>query len=404
MGLWLCRGAISTGDSRSLNMPVSIPAQARGRLARATIAGVLASTIGCATSPAREFAVAARRDPEAAAWVRGVPYWRAQEPTGLSAAVGMALARWGRGPARGVCGAEVQGGSPESWLRAVEREFARRGLWAHVSQGDVDDLRARLRAGVPVIVALSEEGGRRFVLVTGCDDRSRRLLCHDGNARPRVMGLDDFEGRWRAAGKWQMVICPPEAATWPLSLGERFGRARHYSARRHYEQAVRDLEAACQMAPRASAPLVEYGNVRRAMGQPDEAEQLYREALRLNPADATARNNLAYLLAEEGRGLLESEELARAAVLQEPGNPAFLDTLGFVLHRQGRHAEAVGVLERARGAAAGRAIEIQTAIALHLALAHRACGQDHLARQVLSDALRQDPGLEVPPELVDLRP
>ena len=60
-----------------------------------------------------------------------------------------------------------------------------------------------------------------------------------------------------------------------------------------------------------------------------------------------AMNNLAYLWAEQGKELDKALVWAGKAVSLEPNNGAFLDTLGWVLFKKGRYAEALGRLTEA---------------------------------------------------------
>ncbi|MCM0755580.1 tetratricopeptide repeat protein [Desulfovibrio aminophilus] len=64
-------------------------------------------------------------------------------------------------------------------------------------------------------------------------------------------------------------------------------------------------------------------------GDKDRAEKIYRKALKRNPDDATALNNLAWLLFEADRNLDEAEKLAARAVSLAPKERAadYADTL-----------------------------------------------------------------------------
>jgi tetratricopeptide (TPR) repeat protein len=107
-----------------------------------------------------------------------------------------------------------------------------------------------------------------------------------------------------------------------------------------------------------------YGEAR----QFDRAEELLRAALDEAPDDATLHNDLGYLLADRGRRLDEAERLIRRAVeldrvdrrrkkelLAEPEeNAAYLDSLGWVLFRKGRLAEARDWLKKAAALPEGK--------------------------------------------------
>ena len=71
-----------------------------------------------------------------------------------------------------------------------------------------------------------------------------------------------------------------------------------------------------------------------------------REVVRLDPGHVGARNDLAWLLAEEGQDLDTALALARAAERLDP-TPDVLDTLGWVYLKRGENGEAVKAFERA---------------------------------------------------------
>lgn len=93
-----------------------------------------------------------------------------------------------------------------------------------------------------------------------------------------------------------------------------------------------------------------------------KAEEQLRLILENDPNDATANNDLGYIMADQGKNLEESERLIRKAVdldrdekksgpdIHSEGasdNAAYLDSLGWVLFRRGKPDEARTWLEKA---------------------------------------------------------
>ena len=74
---------------------------------------------------------------------------------------------------------------------------------------------------------------------------------------------------------------------------------------------------------------------------------MLQHALRANPSFAPAGNDLGYTWADAGKNLDRAESMIRRAVEAEPDNPMFLDSLGWVLYKQGRFDEARRHLEQA---------------------------------------------------------
>jgi tetratricopeptide (TPR) repeat protein len=100
--------------------------------------------------------------------------------------------------------------------------------------------------------------------------------------------------------------------------------------------------------------------------QSAKAEAQLRAILDADPDHAAACNDLGFHMADEGRDLAEAERLIRTALAAdrhdrrksghaEPENAAYLDSLGWVLFRQGKHREALAELERAVALPSGAA-------------------------------------------------
>jgi tetratricopeptide (TPR) repeat protein len=80
------------------------------------------------------------------------------------------------------------------------------------------------------------------------------------------------------------------------------------------------------------------------LGRPAESIKVLEKVLGLEPDDAGANNNLGYNLAEQGVQLEKAERMLRKAVDNRPGEPSFMDSLGWILYREGRYHEAASQL------------------------------------------------------------
>jgi len=99
------------------------------------------------------------------------------------------------------------------------------------------------------------------------------------------------------------------------------------------EAAARRLRAAAPNDPRGLYVLAQVLEQRKDF---DGAERALREILERDPEDATALNYLGYMLAERGQRLDEAVTLVQRALKLEPGNPSFLDSLGWAYYQQGK--------------------------------------------------------------------
>jgi tetratricopeptide (TPR) repeat protein len=79
------------------------------------------------------------------------------------------------------------------------------------------------------------------------------------------------------------------------------------------------------------------------------AERALRDLIARDPIDANALNSLGFLLAEHGRQLDEAVTLLQRALKIDPGNPSYLDSLGWAYFQQGRLDLADSHLTEAAG-------------------------------------------------------
>ncbi len=78
-----------------------------------------------------------------------------------------------------------------------------------------------------------------------------------------------------------------------------------------------------------------------------KAEAEFRKCLAISPDDPGTLNYLGYMLADRDTRLPEALSMIQKAVDKEPGNGAYLDSLGWVYFRMGRYNEAEQQIRRA---------------------------------------------------------
>ena len=83
------------------------------------------------------------------------------------------------------------------------------------------------------------------------------------------------------------------------------------------------------------------------MGDTAAAEQELQRILQREPDHAPSKNDLGYLWAERGVKLGPAEAMIRQALRADPKSPAYLDSLGWVMYKQGRFSDAAKMLEQA---------------------------------------------------------
>lgn len=113
------------------------------------------------------------------------------------------------------------------------------------------------------------------------------------------------------------------------------------------EGVVSAIEAAAAAVPESSDLQFQLAQLYEQTGRRQEAIETYEKAIALNGDLATAKNNLAYLLAESGGDLDRALELAQQAKELRPDDGNSADTLGWVLLKRGVPSAAIGYLQEA---------------------------------------------------------
>ena len=74
---------------------------------------------------------------------------------------------------------------------------------------------------------------------------------------------------------------------------------------------------------------------------------MYDKVLELDPYNLMVLNNYAYLRAVNGDDLKRAERMSEQTIREQPSNPVYLDTYGWILHLQGQDELAKFYLYRA---------------------------------------------------------
>ena len=183
----------------------------------------------------------------------------------------------------------------------------------------------------------------------------------------------------------------------PVSARVPYFHGLIYSSLKDYPKALEAFSQAEAMAKaRAedkelmdSAFYFYYGAAAERAGQFDRATLCFRESIKLNPDNDESCNYLGYMFAEKGINLKEAEGLVKRALKIQPGNGAFLDSLGWVYYREGDYRRA---LECVGEAIKSDAAQEDATVFEHLADIYIKLGKKDLAREQLGKGLEIEPG------------
>ena len=112
-------------------------------------------------------------------------------------------------------------------------------------------------------------------------------------------------------------------------------------------EAIALLQLALERFPDHPGVRYQIALIQDKAGLERESVRSFESLLKVRPEDASLLNALGYSLADHNQKLPRAETLIRKALEASPDNPAFLDSLGWVIFRRGDVRGAIPHLERA---------------------------------------------------------
>jgi tetratricopeptide (TPR) repeat protein len=119
------------------------------------------------------------------------------------------------------------------------------------------------------------------------------------------------------------------------------------SGAKRYPEAIEALKRAVAQDQTNDRYYFNLGAAYERLGDFDNAVTALRKSIELNAQGANALNYLGYMYADRGINLDESIELVRRALLIEPENGYYIDSLGWAYFKKGMLDEAMQELKRA---------------------------------------------------------
>lgn len=199
-------------------------------------------------------------------------------------------------------------------------------LWLALMAEEAGDFKEAARQ-VQDSAALAEDAALNL--------RLSYYLTQDGRLKEAVAVLDAAHKRW------------PENEEVAYFLGLGLDDLKEPA------RAAAMMERVLRLKPGHRDALFQLGSMREKLGQHQAAEAAFRELLKGHPSDAAALNYLGYMLVEKGERLEEAQALVERALQLDPGNGAYLDSLGWARFKRGDPAGAVVFLRRAADALPG---------------------------------------------------
>lgn len=193
----------------------------------------------------------------------------------------------------------------------------RHGRVPYVLQPQLESIAAEVAAGNPVLVlqnlGIAALPLWHYAVVVGFDLARGEVVLRSGRERRHVTRLGTFEHTWRRGGYWAIVALPPDRLPQTAEELPYLQSVLALEKLKRWRDAATAYGSALDRWPQSLGAQVGLGNSRYALGDLREAETAFRAATRDHPQAAVAFNNLAQVLADQGRWN-EAEPMARKAV------------------------------------------------------------------------------------------
>lgn len=225
----------------------------------------------------------------------------------------------------------------------------RQGRLPYVIAPRLADLLEEVRAGRPVLV-LQNLGLRahpvwHYAVVIGYLPVSDEIILRSGTTRRKLVDASRFMRTWENAGAWGLLVMRPGELPARVDPGAYIRAAADLESVGQIRAAYQTYAAATAHWPDNATAWLGLGNTRYQMGNPGEAEQAFRQALRADPGYLAAYNNLAMLLAKRGCQPAALEVMERAFELARPGDALYgtlMETRREILQRPQVRGEQPG--------------------------------------------------------------
>jgi tetratricopeptide (TPR) repeat protein len=189
------------------------------------------------------------------------------------------------------------------------------------------------------------------------------------------------------AKQWDSALAIFQAAVQQDPSAENLFRlAETHRRMGSLDLALDTFQRAVQANPKDTTPMLQAALILDGTGRRPDAALWYQRVLQVQPDNAVALNNLAFLIADEGKDLDGALAMAQAAYKKQPASEDIADTLGWIYIKKNLGRDAVVLYQDVTAKHPGNA-----AFHYHFGMALLQTGDKAGALRELNDALRNKP-------------
>ena len=209
-------------------------------------------------------------------------------------------------------------GSLQIELVAAARQYDR---LPYVIDGTLAAIQGELETGRPVLVlqnlGVAAIPRWHYAVVVGIDVEAGDIVLRSGTERRRTTPVMTFLRTWRRGDYWGIVLLRPDELPATVDRRRYLSTITALEETGRHEAAAEAWRTAVTHWPTDSIALFGLANAEYRLGNRKAAVAGLRALLDIDAGHIAARNNLAWVLAEQGRFEEARQEIAKALQLNE---------------------------------------------------------------------------------------
>jgi hypothetical protein len=206
----------------------------------------------------------------------------------------------------------------------------RHGRVAYPISG-AEPLMTEISAGHPVIVLVNLAfywyPQWHYAVVIGYDQEQEEVILHSGLTAREVISFWTFNNTWKRGDYWGLIVLPPNRLPELAEESKWIAAVAGLENAGQWQAAATGYATALERWGRSFVAWIGLGNSKYNLKELDSSAEAFYRATQLQPENGLAYNNLAYVLAEQGKREEALIAAQRAVDLGGPFQDTFRQTL-----------------------------------------------------------------------------